>query len=180
MKAELDQAKAETLVWSLDGVLRYVPMAALYDGKQYLVEKYNTVTITPASIALLEDKPDVANLSVVAMGIARKYEEGLPALPAVASELRDVVNDAKVQGANGALKGTILLDGQFTEKAMEDQLSARHGVVHIASLLCFQARERQPELSAAGRQRRRGDFGIPFDSCGLSRQSQSDAAARTY
>ena len=51
VQAELDQAKAETLVWSLDGVLRYVPMAALYDGKQYLVEKYNTVTITPASIA---------------------------------------------------------------------------------------------------------------------------------
>jgi CHAT domain-containing protein/tetratricopeptide (TPR) repeat protein len=137
VKAELDQAKAETLVWSLDGVLRYVPMAALYDGKQYLVEKYNTVTITPASIALLEDKPDVANLSVAAMGIARKYEEGLPALPAVASELRDVVRDAKVQGANGALPGTILLDGQFTEKAMEDQLSARHGVVHIASHFVF-------------------------------------------
>ena len=33
VKAELEQAKAETLVWSLDGVLRYVPMAALYDGK---------------------------------------------------------------------------------------------------------------------------------------------------
>jgi CHAT domain-containing protein len=137
VQAELEQAKAETLVWSLDGVLRYVPMAALYDGKQYLVEKYNTVTITPASIAMLEDKPDVANLSVAAMGIARKYEEGLPALPAVAGELHDVVKDATAQGANGALPGTILLDGQFTEKAMEDQLSAKHGVVHIASHFVF-------------------------------------------
>ncbi len=137
IQTELDQAKAETLVWSLDGVLRYVPMAALYDGKQYLVEKYNTVTITPASIALLEDKPDVANLSVVAMGIARKYEEGLPALPSVANELRDVARDPKMKGANGALPGTILLDNQFTQKAMEDQLSARHGVVHIASHFVF-------------------------------------------
>ncbi|HMG86852.1 MAG TPA: CHAT domain-containing protein [Terracidiphilus sp.] len=137
VQAELEQAKAETLVWSLDGVLRYVPMAALYDGKQYLVEKYNTVTITPASIAMLEDKPDVANLSVAAMGIARKYEDGLPALPSVASELRDVVRDAKVEGSNGALPGTILLDGQFTEKAMEEQLSVRHGVVHIASHFVF-------------------------------------------
>ena len=137
VQAELEQAKAETLVWSLDGVLRYVPMAALYDGKQYLVEKYNTVTITPASIAMLEDKPDVAKLSVAAMGIGRKYEDGLPALPSVASELRDVVRDAAVQGSNGALPGTILLDGQFTEKAMEDQLSAKHGVVHIASHFVF-------------------------------------------
>jgi CHAT domain-containing protein len=137
VKEDLDQAKAETLVWSLDGVLRYVPMAALYDGKQYVVEKYNTVTITPASIVHLEDKPDVANLSVAAMGIARKYEDGLPALPAVTGELDDVVKDAQTKGANGALPGTILLDGQFTEKAMEEQLSGRHGVVHIASHFVF-------------------------------------------
>jgi CHAT domain-containing protein len=136
VQADLDQANAETLVWSLDGVLRYVPMAALYDGKQYAVEKYNTVTVTPASIVHLEAKPDVSNLSVAAMGITGKYEE-LPALPAVASELDNVAKDAKVQGANGALPGTILLDGQFTEKAMEDQLSASHGVVHIASHFVF-------------------------------------------
>jgi CHAT domain-containing protein len=137
VEGDLEQAKAETLVWSLDGVLRYVPMAALYDGKQYAVEKYNMVTITPASINHLEDKPDVSNLSVVAMGIARKYEDGLPALPAVAGELDDVVKDAQVKGANGALPGTLLLDGQFTEKAMEDQLSGKHGVVHIASHFVF-------------------------------------------
>ena len=137
VQADLEQAKAETLVWSLDGVLRYVPMAALYDGKQYAVEKYNTVTITPASIHHLEDKPDVSNLSVVAMGIARKYEDGLPALPSVAGELDDVVRDTQVQGANGALPGTILLDGQFTEKAMEDHLNGSHGVVHIASHFVF-------------------------------------------
>ena len=135
VKADLDQAKAETLVWSLDGVLRYVPMAALYDGKHYVVENYNTVTITPASIAHLAQSPDVSNMSTVAMGISQKYEEGLPALPAVVDELDDVVNDAKVQGANGALAGTILLNGQFTEKAMENQLGAEHKptVVHIAS-----------------------------------------------
>jgi CHAT domain-containing protein/Flp pilus assembly protein TadD len=137
VQADLDQVNAETLVWSLDGVLRYVPMAALYDGKQYAVEKYNTVTITPASINHLEDKPEMSNLSVVAMGIARKYEDGLPALPAVVGELDDVARDAQVKGANGALPGTLLLDGQFTEKAMEDQLSGKHGVVHIASHFVF-------------------------------------------
>ena len=72
-------------------------IAALYDGKQYLVEKYNTVTITPASYDLLSRKPDVSKLSVVAMGISRKYEENLPALPAVVGELDDVVNDAKIE-----------------------------------------------------------------------------------
>jgi CHAT domain-containing protein len=42
-----------------------------------------------------------------------------------------------VQGANGVLPGTILLNGQFTEKAMEDQLGGQHSVVHIASHFVF-------------------------------------------
>jgi CHAT domain-containing protein len=137
VKADLDQAKAETLVWSLDGVLRYVPMAALYDGKQYVVESYNTVTITPASIAHLAEKPDVSNLSAAAMGISRRYEDNLPPLPAVVGELGDVVKDAQVQGAHGVLPGSILLNNQFTEKAMENQLGGRHAVVHIASHFVF-------------------------------------------
>jgi CHAT domain-containing protein/Tfp pilus assembly protein PilF len=137
VKADLDQAKAETLVWSLDGVLRYVPMAALYDGKQYLVENYNTVTFTPASKAHLSEKPDVINMSAAAMGISRKIEDGLTALPAVEGELNDVVKDSQVQGANGALPGTILLNAKFTEKAMESEFGSQHTVVHIASHFVF-------------------------------------------
>jgi CHAT domain-containing protein len=137
VKADLDQAQAETLVWSLDGILRYVPIAALYDGRHYMVESYNSVTITPAFIAHLSDKPDVSNLSALAMGISQMYEKDLPALPAVADELSDVVRDAQVAGASGVLPGTILLDGQFTEKAMENQLTVHRQVVHIASHFVF-------------------------------------------
>jgi CHAT domain-containing protein len=79
----------------------------------------------------------MSNISTLAMGISQKYEDGLSALPSVASELGDVVKDAKVQGANGALAGTILLNGQFTEKAMENQLGAQPTVVHIASHFVF-------------------------------------------
>jgi len=137
VKADLDQAQAETLVWSLDGVLRYIPLAALYDGKQYLVESYATVTITPASIAHLAEKPDVSHLSAAAMGISRQYEENLPQLPAVTVELDEVVKDAEVEGAHGVLPGSILLNNQFTEKAMENQLGGQHAVVHIASHFVF-------------------------------------------
>ena len=137
VKKDLDQAHAETLVWSLDGALRYVPMAALYDGQHYLVEQYNTVTITPVSIPHLTDKPDVSNLSVAAMGISRKYEANLPELKAVVGELDDVANDPQVNGAKGALPGTILLDNRFTEQAMEDQLGSQPTVVHIASHFVF-------------------------------------------
>jgi len=137
VKADLDLAYAETIVWSLDGALRYVPMAALFDGKQYLVEKYNTVTITPVSIPHLAEKPDVSNMTATAMGISKKYETDLPALKAVVGELDEVVKDPRVQGSNGVLPGTILLDNGFTQKAMEDQLSSPHAVVHIASHFVF-------------------------------------------
>ena len=91
------------------------------------------------------------------MGIARKYEQNLPPLPAVVSELDDVVRDAQVDGANGVLPGTILLDGQFTEKAMEDQLNARPTLVHIASHFVFTpATTAIPISSSPARRARRG------------------------
>jgi CHAT domain-containing protein len=138
VQADLDQAEAETLVWSLDGVLRYVPMAALFDGKQYLIEEYNTVTITPASMSSLADVPRLSNVNAVAMGISKQYRNELIPLPAVEGELEHVVNDAHTPGANGVLPGTILLNDQFTKKAMEDMLGGQHTVVHIASHFVFQ------------------------------------------
>lgn len=137
IQADLDQAHARTLVWSLDGVLRYIPMAALYDGSHYLVEKYSLVSITPASIAYLADKPHMDSVKATAMGISRQYEEDLQPLPAVVGELDDIVRDPRVEGAHGVLPGSILLDGQFTEKAMERQLDGAHPIVHIASHFVF-------------------------------------------
>ncbi len=46
---DLEGAQAETLMWSLDGALRYVPFAALHDGERYMVERYRNVVFTPAS-----------------------------------------------------------------------------------------------------------------------------------
>jgi CHAT domain-containing protein len=138
IQADLDQAHAQTLVWSLDGALRYIPIAALYDGKHYIVENYDIVAFTPASVPYLRSKPDLGSLSVVAMGISRKYQDGLNPLPTVVSELDDIVKDPAVPGASGVLPGTILLNGQFTEKAMENQMGGQHTVVHIASHFVLQ------------------------------------------
>lgn len=109
------------------------------------------MTITPASIAHLGERPDVSNLTAAAMGISQTYEDGLVALSAVVGELDDVVKDAKVQGANGVLPGTILLNGNFTETAMEKELDGRRGVVHIASHFVFKpGNDSQSYLLLAG------------------------------
>jgi CHAT domain-containing protein len=159
IEADLRQAGADTLVWSLEGVLRYVPLAALYDGKQYIVEKYNTVTVNPVSLPRLKEKPDLGRLSVAAMGISQKLELALPGLPAVKSELDQIVRDVKVKDANGVLPGTLLLDGQFTEKAMENQLNGEHAVVHIASHFVFNpGDDSQSYLLLAGKDEGVGGF----------------------
>jgi len=49
VEAELQKSGAQVLMWALDGALRYLPMSALYDGKQYLVERYRNVVFTRAS-----------------------------------------------------------------------------------------------------------------------------------
>ena len=58
MAEDLRKAHAQTLMWSLDGTLRYLPVSALFDGQQYLIERYRVSVVTLASTARLKDRPD--------------------------------------------------------------------------------------------------------------------------
>lgn len=153
VEADLAQARATTLVWVLDGKLRYLPMSALYDGKQYLIERYNSVSILPVSIPHLSEKPDIKRISVSAMGISRQYDNELVPLPSVKYELDEIVRDPHEKDSRGVLPGTILLDGNFTEKTMADELGTPHPIVHIASHFVFRAGDdRQSYLLLAGKE----------------------------
>jgi CHAT domain-containing protein len=127
MAADLRKAKAETLMWSLDGTLRYVPLAALYDGKQYLAEQYRVSVMTLASSARMKDKPD-AQWKAAGFGVTKAYED-TSALPSVTAELT---------GIQRILGGEIKLDDQFTQASMREMLLKRYPVVHIASHFRFQ------------------------------------------
>ncbi len=138
--ASLEQASttgvAPTLLWSLDGILRYVPMAALYDGHKYLVERFNNVLFTPESYGHMTAAAggDKSDLRVLAMGLSKSYG-GLPALPGVLTELDAVAHDPAVPESHGPIDGHLLPDDRFTYAAMKDQLSGPSAfpVIHIAS-----------------------------------------------
>jgi CHAT domain-containing protein len=136
IEKDLQGAQAGTLVWSLDDVLRYVPLAALHDGKQYLVERYRNVVITTASVGNLKDKPQVSTWRGLAMGVSKDYDH-LGKLKAVADELESVVRSDQAPGSHGPVPGTILLDDSFTETGMEAALSRHPPLVHIASHYVF-------------------------------------------
>lgn len=57
IEEHLDKIGAETILYAPDGVLRYVPLAALHDGRQWLVRKYKTNNITAFSLTELETRP---------------------------------------------------------------------------------------------------------------------------
>ena len=118
----------ETLVFVPDGPLRTIPMAALHDGKQYLIEHY-AVAVTP-SLVLTDPEPigDVGT-AVLLAGVSEKISDRFDALPGVPREL-----DA-IRAVYG---GRVLLDEAFTIERFERELQAQPlAIVHIASHATF-------------------------------------------
>jgi CHAT domain-containing protein len=132
---DLAQVKARTLMWSLDGVLRYLPLAALYDGEQYLVERYRLAVFTPASKARLKDTPR-PQWKGLGLGVSKAHK-GFGALPAVVNELQGIIREEGRHDPDGVLPGAIQLDETFTAQTMLSALRKRYPVVHIASHFQF-------------------------------------------
>jgi len=114
-------------MWSIDGALRYIPLAALHDGKAYLVESFRQSLITPASIPNLTEAP-----AREWQGVGYGVSNADPPLPSVAAELRAVFGNG-TEGA-GALPGTVRLNADFSKSNFENDLRRKqNSVVHIAT-----------------------------------------------
>jgi CHAT domain-containing protein len=148
------QSHAPTLLWSLDGVMRYLPMSALYDGSRYMIERFNNVLFTPESYGHMTDSPVINGIKprMLAMGLSKSYG-GLPALPGVMPELDAVVHDPAVPESHGAMEGRLLPNEQFTLAALKTELGAgkSYPVVHIAShFVAETSSEEEPYLMLGG------------------------------
>jgi CHAT domain-containing protein len=134
VEKELLLAKARTVMLALDGGLRYLPFAALYDGQQYLVQRWQFTVYTAAAGAVV-DRPPRPQWTIAALGVS-EAARGFESLPGVPAELADIVK--KPGSATGVLPGTALLDGAFTRAALIDALRARPAVLHLASHFAFE------------------------------------------
>ncbi|NER35908.1 MAG: CHAT domain-containing protein [Oscillatoria sp. SIO1A7] len=123
VEAELAESGVKTLVFVLDGKLRSIPVSALYDGKQYLIEKYG-VAVTPG-LQLLDPKPlPRQELKAIAAGLTQA-RQGFSPLPNVGLELNRI--EAEVESE-------VLLDGSFTESNFQNIVeSFPFPVVHVAT-----------------------------------------------
>lgn len=129
---DIAAANATTLVLSLTESLRYLPFAALHDGQQYLVERYALANWLQAGGTPAGAAPSAWH--VAGLGAAQG-SAGFKPLPAVPGELARIVRDSKNPG--GALPGKVLLDAAFNRNGLDEALSGRFNVVHIASHFDF-------------------------------------------
>jgi CHAT domain-containing protein len=128
---DLRQAKAQTLMVSLDGAMRYIPLAALHDGQRYLVEDYRIAIYTEAAKDKIKDNP-ARQWRVAGLGLTRKVE-GFYALPSVKQEIEGIIK----AGGRGVLPGEAHFDFDFTAKQLRDALDKSYPVLHIASHFVF-------------------------------------------
>ncbi len=123
IEAELKSSSVQTLVFVLDGALRNIPMAALYNGEQYLIEQYS-IAIAPG-LQLLKPQPLTrVNLRALAGGVSES-RQGFSPLPGVKKELEEI---------NVIVPGTRLLNQQFTTTTLENEVKQiPFPVVHLAT-----------------------------------------------
>jgi CHAT domain-containing protein/tetratricopeptide (TPR) repeat protein len=90
---EKDLNNINTLVFVNDGLLRSVPMAALYDGKQFLIEKFAVATTPSLTLTAPERIKRPTELSALLMGVSEQPKvpgRSFAALQAVDQELASV------------------------------------------------------------------------------------------
>ncbi|MBW4604758.1 MAG: CHAT domain-containing protein [Calothrix sp. FI2-JRJ7] len=107
--------QVNTLVFVLDGALRNIPMAALYDGQKYLVEKY--AVALSLGLQLIAPKPLAkTQFNVLAAGLVQPPKEfsKFPPLPEIKSEFNLI--------AQAGVSTKQLIDKDFTSSALEKNI----------------------------------------------------------
>lgn len=146
IEASLVGAEAKTLVWTLDGTLRYIPIAALFDGEKYLAQKYQNVVVTSTTRQVLQAQTD-SDWRALGLGVSKASSVNLSfsesqisfsALPGVTQELQKIVRNEDKE--KGILFGRRYVDGDFTVAALKDQLGLtqtnnqrKYNVIHFAT-----------------------------------------------
>jgi CHAT domain-containing protein len=132
LQKELKDNKIQNLVFSLDRVTRYIPISAVFDGENYLIENYNISTIISANLTQTGERlpPGTQNTSVLAAGLS-EAKKGFNPLPNVPAELDAIVRQSS-SDSQGIYPGLQLLNQSFNRQALRDNL-ASHLILHIAT-----------------------------------------------
>jgi CHAT domain-containing protein len=132
LRADLDAAGVKTIMWSIDGPLRYLPFPALHDGHDYLVKSFRNSLITPASLPRLLDASQ-SEWKGVGFGVS-EAKDNFGALPSVPAELRGIFRTPDNTGTDAPVPGSVHLNSDFTRTSfLAAMRQPDKSVVHIAT-----------------------------------------------
>ncbi|ABG50018.1 filamentous haemagglutinin family outer membrane protein [Trichodesmium erythraeum IMS101] len=127
ISAELEAANIDTLLFSMGEGLRILPVAALHDGKQFLIEKYSLSLIPSISLMDTNYRP-LQGTQVLAMG-ASKFINEKP-LPAVPVEIETI--------SEQLWEGSKFLNEEFTKNNLLTQRkNYPYPIIHLATHATF-------------------------------------------
>ncbi|HBE19251.1 MAG TPA: hypothetical protein DEG17_24010 [Cyanobacteria bacterium UBA11149] len=119
-----------TLVFVLDSTLQGIPMTILYDGNEYLIEKYSVAVSFGFQFEDAKPLPS-KGWNVLLAGVSEKAKsftqdtQDLPALPSVKEELNRIRDTVETEE---------ILNQQFTKQALKNQMEATaFPVIHLAT-----------------------------------------------
>ncbi len=121
----LAEIGADTVVFVPDGPLRGVPIAALHDGKNFLVERFAFATAPGLTLVEPQALRGKRDISIMLSGLSDAVQN-FPALPYVENELDDL--QALFAGRR------VLRNREFSVQGFAQEMRARpYTIVHIAS-----------------------------------------------
>ncbi len=131
----LDRGAIKTLVFVLDGSLRNIPMAALHDGRQYLIEKPYSIALTPG-LRLLQPQPlRQQKLKALVAGLSESPLPEFSPLPFVGTELKQIESQ---------LSSIELINQAFTPEALQAKIDSHAlPIVHLATHGQFSSKPEQ-------------------------------------
>ncbi len=131
-ESELENHRIDTLVFALTGALQEIPMAVLYDGNQYLIERYAVSEI----LGLKLDNPAPVqreSLNILAAGLAEVSPQLPDQIRVNFAPLPNVSRELQAIEAAG-IRAKTLSDQQFTRRNFNTVINEEtFSVTHLAT-----------------------------------------------
>ena len=135
LEQELQANEIQHLVFVNDRVTRYIPMAVLYDGQQYLLEHYTLSTVLAPGLTDTDDRlASVDRSQVLGLGLT-EAKAGFNPLPGVKEELDGIVRSGDAD-PKGIYPGQVHLDDAFNLETLKTRVLT-HRVLHVATHAAF-------------------------------------------
>lgn len=161
IEADLKAESITTLAFVLDGALRNVPMAALYDGSDYLIEHYS-VALTPGLQLFQPRALERDRLQALVAGLSEE-RGGFSALTNVEQELQAIESE---------IPSRVLLNQTFTSDALKAQIDrVPAAIVHLATHGQFSSNADETFILAWNRAIEVQEFGALLRSADARREA---------